>query len=307
MNLQQLRLVAAIADTGSFTKAGEVCGYTQSSVTQMMKKLETEFGLPLFIKGRSGAELTREGEELLPWIRQMLNDEDKLHHAIDERRGLRRGTLQVGAHVSCAIAWRAALMDVFHTKYPGVELTIAESGQRLMVRDLLERRLDLAIMSEPLPGDPIDFVPLMGDSMVIIFPAEHELASYDRVPLDALREMPFILSSPEYDTDAERLFAAAEFEPQVRFRSISDFSLLASVRSGLGVGVMPKLLMKDLPFDDLDYRELDPPFERIIGIGMLSEKALGPVEKVFVKELKQILAEWKRGERKIYEKYHRES
>lgn len=305
MNLQQLRLVAAIADTGSFTRAGEVCGYTQSSVTQMMKKLETEFGLPLFIKGRSGAELTREGEELLPWIRQILNDEDKLRHAIDERRGLRRGTLRVEAHVSCAIAWRAALMDIFRSRYPGVDLTIMESGQRLMVRGLLSRKLDLAILSEPLPGDPIEFMPLMNDSMVIIFPEGHEIGAYDRVPLEALRDLPFILSSPEYDTDAERLFREAGFEPKVRFTSISDFSLLASVRSGLGVGIMPKLLMKDLPFDDLDYRELDPPFDRTLGIGMLSEKALGPVEKVFIKELKEVLGEWKRGERRIYEKYHR--
>lgn len=305
MNLQQLRLVATIADTGSFTRAGEVCGYTQSGVTQMMKKLEAEFGLPLFIKGRSGAELTREGEELLPWIRQMLNDEDKLRHAIDERRGLHRGTLCVGAHVSCAIAWRAALMDIFRSRYPGVDLTIMESGQRLMVRDVLERRLDLAIMSEPLPEDPIDFMPLMTDSMVVYFPEGHALSQYERVPLDALRELPLILSSPEYDTDADRLLAAADFEPNVRFRSISDFSLLASVRSGLGVGILPKLLLKDLPFDDIDYRELDPPFERIIGIGMLSEKALGPVEKVFVKEFKEILGEWKRGERKIYEKCDR--
>ncbi|MEI3218586.1 MAG: LysR family transcriptional regulator [Lachnoclostridium sp.] len=90
MDIHKLEVLLAVVDQGSFTKAGEDLGYTQSGITQMMKSLEHEVGFPLFIKGHRGVTLTKEGESLLPSIRNLLSANESLNQEISSERCQKR-------------------------------------------------------------------------------------------------------------------------------------------------------------------------------------------------------------------------
>ena len=113
MDIRKWNVFLAVVDSGSFTKAGEELGYTQSGITQMMKSLEKEVGFPLFHKGRHGAVLTKEGSSLLPDIRNLLAADESLNQAISFLQGAKKGTLKIGTYASCSIHWIPRIIRTF--------------------------------------------------------------------------------------------------------------------------------------------------------------------------------------------------
>ena len=101
MNIQKMIQVLLTAiDSGSLTKAGEILGYTQSNLTQMVKSFEDEIGFPLLIKTKKGVEPTREALQLLPTMRAMRAQEEKFFQEIADISGIKRGTIRIGTFVS---------------------------------------------------------------------------------------------------------------------------------------------------------------------------------------------------------------
>ncbi len=98
MNIKRWKVMLAVDDYGSFTRAGEVLGYTQSGITQMMKALEKEVGLSLFIKDKSGTALTREAQSLIPAVRALLNADEVVRQEIASLKGAQTGTITIGTY-----------------------------------------------------------------------------------------------------------------------------------------------------------------------------------------------------------------
>ena len=155
-------------DSGSFTRAGEILGYTQSNLTQMMKTFEDELGLPLLIKTKKGVEPTSEAKLLIPAMRAMAAQEERFLQEADEIRGIHRGSIRIGSYVSTSSTWLPQVIGYYQKTYPEVEFNIVESGQGEMLRGLLAGDLDLALMSAP-ENSEVDFIPfrhLLADSQI---------------------------------------------------------------------------------------------------------------------------------------------
>lgn len=280
-----VRVFLTSIDSGSFTRAAEILGYTQSNLTQMMKAFEDELGIPLLIKTKKGVEPTNEAVQLIPAMRAMISQEDRFIQEAEAIRGIRRGSIRIGSYVSTSAAWLPKVISHYKTVYPEVEFKIIESGQEDMLSGLLSGNLDIALMSRPEHNE-VDFIPIVDDPMVVVFPTAHVLESYDYVPLAELRNYPLIMTAPDYDTDANRVLLQANLESNDRYSFKDDFAVLSMVQSGLGISILPELSIERFS-GDYDYRMLDPEFYRSLGIGVRSIKEAGPLARSVITYIKE--------------------
>ena len=116
--LKMIQVFLTSIDTGSFTKAGEILGYTQSNLTQMMKSFEEELGIPMLIKTSKGVEPTNEARQLIPVMRAMDAQEQRFFQEADEIRGLRRGSIRIGSYVSTSSTWLPQVIGYYQSAYP---------------------------------------------------------------------------------------------------------------------------------------------------------------------------------------------
>ena len=140
-------------------------------------------------------------------------------------------------------------------------------------------------MSAPENGE-VEFIPILEDPMVVVFPSDHELSEYDYVPMEKLKGHPLIMTYREYDTDANRILFDAGLDASVRYRSMDDFAVLSMVRHGLGISILPELTLERFP-GSYDHRMLDPESYRSLGIGIRSIKEAGPLTRSVIDYIKE--------------------
>lgn len=282
MNLQQVEVFLEIVSKGSYTAAGNALGYTQSRVTQMMRSLEDEFGLMLFVKDHFGSSLTEAGENILPLMRQMMKDKDHILQQVNEINGLQIGSIQIGTFLSCAINWLPKVLERFRAAYPNILVNILETGWEEIRQGLRERTLDVGFISNPSSTD-LDFIPLYEDPILALVPRGHRLESFDAIPLEELNGEQLILSSIDYDNDITRVLNANDIEPEIKIRSANDYHQIRMVRQGLGIGMLPKMILDCYEGNESMRRPLDPPQHRTVGIAFAPGAELGPITRAFVK------------------------
>ncbi len=271
MNLQQIRLFEAVVEEGTFTHAGEREGYTQSRVTQMMKALEDEVGFPVFVKTHHGVTLTKSGEILLPYIRKILSDVQRLEAEVDNLHGLQEGSLKIGTHISCSVCWLPEIMRTFQDRYPGISLAIMEGGQRQIIDDLRARRVDVGLISRPERDVDIRFLKLMEDPLVVVFPENDRLSTYEEIPPEALADRKFVMSDIQFDSDAGRELERLGLTNRVVLTLRNDTAITSMVRAGIGISILPKLVLEGIDMTGLAFSELTTHPVRTLGVGMLSE------------------------------------
>lgn len=284
MNTHKIRILLTALESGSLTRAGSILGYSQPGLTQMMKSLEEEVGFPLLIKTNRGVEPTEAAKELMPTMRQLINDEEKLSQEIAEIRGMYKGTIRIGSYTSTSIHWLPQVVEYFKNNYPEVELRIQECGQDDMVRDLKERKIDLALMSRP-EKTAIEFIPIMEDPIVVVYSSAYDLSSYDCVPVEKLRDHMLLMTDETYDRDVRRVFEQAGFEPKVRYTFKDDFAVLSMVQRGVGIAILPRLIAESFPAN-YEYRIIKPETCRTLGIGINSIDELGPLPRFLIQYIK---------------------
>ena len=285
MNTQKIKILLAAIDKGSLTKAGQALGYTQSYLTQTMKAFEEEVGFPLLVKTNRGVEPTAECLGLLPAMRRLIESEEQLDQEIAELHGLHKGTLRIGSFVSTSVFWVPQILEYFQSNYPDVVFQVEELGHDEMINGLIDGSLDIALMSYPGETTSIDFIPILEDPMLLALPSGHELCKYDYVPVERLKNYPFIMTYRTYDRDPHRVFEAAGFTPEVRYYSRDDFAVLSMVQRGLGLAILPELTINEFP-GDYETRMLDPECYRTLGIGIRSVEYAGPLARFVIKYIR---------------------
>ena len=286
MNTQKIKILLAAIDKGSLTKAGQTLGYTQSYLTQIMKAFEDEVGFPLLVKTNRGVEPTQEAMALLPAMRRLVESEEQFDQEVAELQGLRKGTIRIGTYVSTSVYWVPQIIEYFQNNYPQVVFQIEELGHDEMISGLVDGSLDIALMSCPDNKNSIDFIPILEDPMLIAFPPGHELSKYDYVPVDKLKDYPFIMTYKSYDKDPHRVFEEAGFNPEVRYYSRDDFAVLSMVQRGLGLAILPQLTINEFP-GNYGTRRLEPEASRMLGIGIRAREYAGPLTRFVIRYIKE--------------------
>lgn len=290
MDIRKLELLSDIAETGSLTESGNRLGYTQSGVSHTIKKLEEEFGFSLLHRTNKGVALTSDAQQLLHDIRSLITRYKCLEETINSITGLQTGSLVIGTYSSIAIQWLPRIIPVFQNRYPGISLQIREGGTEELEKCVVDGTVDFAFLSSN-PYQKFDFMWLAEDEMYAILPKDFPLKDRKSgtFPLKSFQELPFIASEAGVDYDIADTLAAGGVTPPVRFCCKDDHSIIAMTAHGLGVTMLPSLIVSGYENQILTL-PLEPYASRQLGIGMLSKNDLSASAKAFISCTKEILA-----------------
>ena len=284
MDTFKIKVLFKALELGSLTKAADALGYSQPAVTQMMHSLEESFGFSLLEKTNKGVSITSEGEHLLPLMREILGDEEKLYQEAAEIKGMHSGTLRVGSFVSTSVHWLPEVLEYFQKNHPLVSINIIESGQDDLVKMLMDRQIDVALLSEP-SNKSLEFIPIYKDPLVVAYSSRYDLSGLESVTMEDIKDYPFLLTENTYDRDVDNLIRQSGYTPEVKYTSRDDYVVLAMVRHGIGISIIPKLVVEGFSkdFSVVPYR---PAFYRTLGIAIRSWDDAGPLAKFLIEFIK---------------------
>ena len=279
MNLEKYRTLTAVLDCGSLSRAAEELGKTQSAVSHSIDSLERELGFVLLKRSRAGVRLTGEGERLLPAVRSLLAAAEQLGQTVSSIRGLESGTVRIGAFTSVAVHWLPPVLKEFQQDYPHVDFKLLNGDYHDVEQWLTDGSVDVGFVALPA-GVDCECIPLMEDRLLAILPRGSRFASYPKFPLVECETEPFISLLQSSDHDARRALEAAGVKPNVRFYTKDDYAVIAMVEQGLGMSIMPELLLKGR-HDALQILPLIPEARRTIGLAIAAGDRAGPATRRF--------------------------
>ncbi len=280
MSINKYRTFLKVVELGSLTKAAEALGYTQSGVSHTIISLEKEFGFLLIARSRTGIELTSNGEKVLSSIREILKWEDHLKQEIASIHGIESGIVRVGTFTSVSVHWLPDILKQFRQDYPKIEIQLFEGDYREIENWISDNVIECGFLSLPSKS-MIDVIPLHKDPLLILLPHGHPLNRNAPIPLEALREEPFIIQRKGSDDDIYRVLEHAPFKPRVVFSARDDYAIMAMVEKGLGISILPELVLRGQHWD-IHKRQLERPTYRTLGIGVHSLEHVSPATKVFL-------------------------
>lgn len=290
MELYTMRYVLAVAEHENFSLAAQACHVGQPALSQQIAKLEKELGVALFHRNSRGAVLTQAGQEFVRRAREILQLSDALESEMSLYAGLRRGALNLGIITSLQCIDFGGLLSAFCASYPDVSVNIVQGGTHNLVRQLVERKLDLAFLNRPLSGLPagVEFLKLGEDDYHLALPDDHPLAGRERVSLSELKSERFIFHQAGQVASELCLKACREagFEPNVVCRSGSPTTGLYMVRGGLGVALLPSEEFRSRAMDGVVELMLEEPIRKEVGVAWRKDAASPLVEAAvrFAKE-----------------------
>ncbi|GHH31760.1 LysR family transcriptional regulator [Lentzea cavernae] len=243
MELQQMRYVVAVAETGSFTKAARQCLVVQSALSHQIARLERSLGARLFERTSRSVRLTPAGAAFLPSARQCLDFAERAAAEVAAAVGEVRGRVVVGVIPTVAAVDLPAALKVFRERYPQVRVALRMLSSLDMVKQVREGGLDLAFLGLPLGVRPegVRGRELAHDEHVAVLAPEHPLARRSALTLQVLAEEMFadFPAGTPGRVQSDQAFEGAGLRREVAFE-VSTAELMAGlIGEGLAVAVLP--------------------------------------------------------------------
>ena len=285
MSLQKYTALLRAIELGSISKAAAQMGYTQSAVSRMIADLEQEWGMPLLHRSRAGLELSAAGQVLLPHLQAIVSDCQQLEYTVGELHGLHTGLVRVATFTSVADQWVPMLLTGFQQLYPNIEFDLMNSERYAEIEDWIRHgRVDCGFVSLPTVTD-LDCTFLQRDMLMAVLPQDHPLVGSAVFPVEQLCEERLIAMKEDADYEIGRFLDALSVRPKPLYQVSSDHTILSMVESGLGIAILPELILKRVPYKII-AKELDVPAYRDIGLVFRDYKAASLAVKRFIEYLK---------------------
>jgi LysR family transcriptional regulator, carnitine catabolism transcriptional activator len=300
LTLRQLEVLVAIADGGSFSKAAAALGVSQPSLSQSIRRIETELGLRLFDRTTRSLVLTADGRHAVAVAREVVRDFKLALTSIARRGQGQRGRVTVAALPSVACAILPGAVHRFGRHFPGIEIGVRDVLHERAVNFVADGIVDLALTIRPARLDGLQFEELGTDVLQLVCRRDHQLATRRRVAWRDLVPYPFVgltrTSSVRRLTDAALISSAVDIEARYEVEQIP--SVAALVEAGLGVTALPSLTATMYKGATLTTRPLaDPIMRRHIGVVTLADRTLSEPATALIGHLRQSFADWQRGRR----------
>jgi len=239
ITLRQLQILDAVARCGSFSAASAELHLTQPAVSMQIKQLEGFLGLPLFEHMGKQIHLTEAGEDTLRTGRSITHELENLQQMLDNRRGLKGGTLTVSA-ASTASVFAARMMALFRDLHPDVRISLNVVNRETLLRHLTDNSIDLALMGRPPEGYDLSAQPIMENPLVVIAATNHPLANTKHIPLAEVVAQPLIGREQGSGTRnaLENFLTDQGFVYKAAMEMNKNEAIKQAVEAGLGLGVV---------------------------------------------------------------------
>ncbi|AFQ44270.1 LysR family transcriptional regulator [Desulfosporosinus meridiei] len=271
-----------IIETGSFTKAAEELGYTQSAISQMVRSLEEELSTILFLRSRKGISLTPDAEEFLPYIKGVHNSLRELAEKHREMQGLQTGIIRIGTFSSISSNWLPDLIRDFKARYPSVCFELHQGEYTSIAQLIKEGSVDFGFVNPDAQAvSELKTIPLQQDEMLVVVPKNHPLTLKKKTLLQDLVNEAFILLDEGQLSVPLEFFKRENLHPNVQYRVHDDYTIMSMIESGLGISILPKLIISRSPYR-ISTLELYPPIVRTISLAFKNKKVLPIASRYFM-------------------------
>lgn len=278
-----------VVELGSFTKAADVLGYTQPAMSQMISSLERELSIKLLYRSRYGIHLTLEGERLFPSIQKTVSMYQAMLEIAKEIKGLDSGTIRIGTISSISCHWLPGLIKRFQERYPHVKFILHQGDYTSIPEWVRTGEADFGFVNpDAIPGVKTRFIKT--GELRAVLPVDHPLAAKEYVTLEELAKEPFLLLEEGALSEPLEAFRQAGLEPDVRLCVHDDYSILSMIESGLGVSILPELVLRKTNYR-VAILPVKPALTRKIGLIVKDKNSLPIASKYFIDFLFENIAD----------------
>ena len=284
VNIQKYQAFLKAVEYGSFTKAAEALSYSQSGISRMIGDLEQEWNIILLERGRGGVRLTSDGLRLLPYAQNVCAEYKKLQMQVDELHGLQSGLIRIGTFSSVATHWLPNIIQQFQKDFPNIDFELLLGDYAEIENWIVSGRVDCGFLRLPTINPELETIFLEADPLMAVIPEHHPLADCQKFPVQELVSAPFLLLSRGANSDATDIFSNCGLNPKVHIMTWDDYAIMSMVEKGLGISVLPQLILQRIPYRILT-KELDVPAYRRVGLALRSKKTASLAVKRFLEYL----------------------
>ena len=280
MNIQKYLAFIKTVEYGSFTKAAEILNYSQSGISRMINDLEKEWNVSLLERNRTGVKLTSDGMKILPIAQSVCSEFNRLQEQVDEINGLESGLIRIGTFSSVATHWLPNIIKEFQKDYPNIDYELLLGDYTEIEEWIKTGRVDLGFLRLPTTEE-FETIFLEEDKLLVVLPENHPLAECDKFPVKALCDYPFMLLEKGAKAEISEIFERNNITPNVHFTTWDDYAVMSMVEGGLGIAILPQLILRRIPYK-IVAKELDVPAYRKIGIAYREKAKLPLAVKKFI-------------------------
>lgn len=293
MNLQQIRYLVALADTGHFGHAARACFVSQSTLSTQVRKLEDDLGVTLFDRSLKAVVPTEVGRGIVDSARLIIEESRRIHELAQTSRNPMSRDVRLGVIPTLGPYYLPRLLPWLHETFPGLRLMLREEMTPYLLDDLTAGRLDAGLLALPLKDSALECVPLFVEPFFAAVPAEHPLANKTSVGIEELAQANLLLLEEGHCLRDQALDVCRLERPEnEEMRATSLETLRQMIALGYGVTLIPALAT-DTPQDyhgRLRIIPLDAPdAARSIGLVWRRRSPLAPTLSRLAEALRQQL------------------
>ncbi|MFT8994112.1 LysR family transcriptional regulator [Lentilactobacillus hilgardii] len=281
--MNRLLALQKVVELGSFTKAADALGFTQSAISQMVTSLEEEMKIKLLDRSRNGITLTLEGRKIFSFIENILLQYQIMEEKVDEIKGLETGVIRIGTISSISCHWLPKLIKTFQEKYPKVEFILHQGDYTTIPEWVKNGEVDFGFINPDVKtGLDTEFIKT-GELRAVI-PQTTVLAKQSYVRLSDLAQEPFLQLEEGILSEPMEAFHRAGLNPDVKLCVHDDYSIMSMVESGIGVSILPELVLRKTNYN-VKILPIKPVIKRKIGIVKKDKESLSLASQKFIKYL----------------------
>ena len=290
MQIESLKVFCDLAETESFTKAAQINSVTQSAVSQQISALERTFKSLLIERSKKKFRLTREGQTLYEYSKQIIQTYESLHSKLQELKDIISGTIRVATIYSIGLHDLPPYVKKYMKSYPTVNIHVEYRRANQVYEDVLGNVVDLGLVAYPTRDPKLEIVPLRKEPLVLITHPQHPFARQKSVKLKALAGQKVIGFEPDIPTRKALDKILKEYDVDVKH--VMEFDNVETVKRAVeidaGISIVPqgtvlqeiaKQTLVAIPLDDGDF------FRPLAAI-YKKNKVLSPAMKQFLAILK---------------------
>ncbi|KQL52730.1 transcriptional regulator [Heyndrickxia shackletonii] len=291
MEFRQLEYFAAVCKELHFTRAAENLCTTQSNLSQQIKFLENELGMPLFDRIGKRIALTEAGKILLEQSEIIFDRIDYIKGAITDLKRMEGGMLDIGILPGDGDLLFDTLLINFHRTYPKLSISVTETVD--VYEQVVNGTRDLGVTIVPTNPDPrISIIPLFHEEFALAIHSDHPVAKSKAIPFEQLQQLKLVMFGPEHQISRVVHSSCKEkgitIDNSIVTSTLS--TLLSLVEQGIGAAILPRLLLDYLKRDNISAVSLlNPTPSQDICIIYRTDKFMGKAAKIFIDELQSFI------------------
>ena len=291
MQIESLKLFCDLAETTSFTKAAKINGVTQSAVSQQISSLETKFEAVLIERSKKKFTLTKEGNTLYKYSKQIVQTYDELRHKIQEIQNVVTGTIKVVTIYSIGLHELPPYLKKFLKKHPTVNVSVEYRRATQLYEDIVTGMADIGLVAYPQKDPRLQVTSLAEDMLVLICHPDHPLAQQPKVKLSEIASHKFIAFEPDIPTrraiDKILRDRNVEVDHTMEFDNIETVKRAVEIDAGISIvprsPVAQEVTKKTIAMVEIE----DEKFYRPLAAVHKKSKVLSPAMREFLALLKK--------------------